>query len=84
METGNADITDTELKSLVQSMMDYAKLANKETINLQDFQQILSDFNDKFHRIFNILENEVMLQCEFIFKKVNDCKILETARANYL
>ncbi|KMQ98401.1 dual oxidase 2 [Lasius niger] len=49
METGNADITDDELEALVQSMMYHADLANKETINLQDFQQILSDFNDKFN-----------------------------------
>jgi len=51
METGNADIADNELESLVQSMMYHADLANKETINLQDFQQILSDFNDKFHYV---------------------------------
>jgi len=51
METGNADITDSELESLVQSMMCHADLANKETINLQDFQQILSDFNDKFNYV---------------------------------
>lgn len=49
METGNADITDDELEALVQSMMYHANLANKETINLQDFKQILSDFNDKFN-----------------------------------
>ncbi|XP_029667919.1 dual oxidase 2-like, partial [Formica exsecta] len=49
METSNADITDDELEALVQSMMYHADLANKETINLQDFQQILSDFNDKFN-----------------------------------
>ncbi|XP_036145613.1 dual oxidase 2 [Monomorium pharaonis] len=49
METVNADVTDDELEALVQSMMYHADLANKETINLQDFQQILSDFNDKFN-----------------------------------
>ncbi|XP_025152426.1 dual oxidase 2 [Harpegnathos saltator] len=49
METVNADVTDDELESLVQSMMYHANLANKETINLQDFQQILSDFNDQFN-----------------------------------
>lgn len=49
METVNADVTDDELESLVQSMMYHADLANKETINLQDFQQILSDFNDQFN-----------------------------------
>ncbi|EFN70161.1 Dual oxidase [Camponotus floridanus] len=57
METGNADITDDELETLVQSMMYHADLANKETINLQDFQQILRDFNDKFNYVeieFNV------------------------------
>lgn len=49
METVNADVTDDELEALVQSMMYHADLVNKETINLQDFQQILSDFNDKFN-----------------------------------
>lgn len=49
METSNADVTDDELETLVQSMMYHADLANKETINFQDFQQILSDFNDKFN-----------------------------------
>jgi len=49
METVNADVMDDELEALVQSMMYHADLANKETINLQDFQQILSDFNDKFN-----------------------------------
>lgn len=49
METVNADVTDDELENLVHSMMYHANLANKETINLQDFQQILSDFNDKFN-----------------------------------
>ncbi|XP_024892800.1 dual oxidase 2-like [Temnothorax curvispinosus] len=49
METVNADVTDDELEALVQSMMYHADLANKERINLQDFQQILSDFNDKFN-----------------------------------
>lgn len=49
METVNADVTDDELEALVQSMMYHADLANKETINLEDFQQILSDFNDKFN-----------------------------------
>lgn len=49
METSNADVTDDELEDLVQSMMYHADLADKETINLQNFQQILSDFNDKFN-----------------------------------
>lgn len=49
MEIVNADVTDNELEALVQSMMYHADLANKETINLQNFQQILSDFNDKFN-----------------------------------
>lgn len=49
METVNTDVTDAELETLVQSMMYHANLANKETINLQDFQQILSDFNDQFN-----------------------------------
>ncbi|XP_050459016.1 dual oxidase 2-like isoform X1 [Cataglyphis hispanica] len=49
METSNADIMDDELEALVQSMMYHADLADKETINLQDFQKILSDFNDKFN-----------------------------------
>ncbi|XP_014476938.1 PREDICTED: dual oxidase 2-like isoform X2 [Dinoponera quadriceps] len=49
METVNADVTDDELETLVQSMMYHADMADKETINLQDFQQILSDFNDKFN-----------------------------------
>lgn len=49
MEIVNADVTDDELEALVQSMMYHADLANKETINLQNFQQILSDFNDKFN-----------------------------------
>ncbi|XP_026827307.1 dual oxidase 2 isoform X2 [Ooceraea biroi] len=49
METSNADVTDDELETLVQSMMTHADLANKETINFQEFQQILSDFNDKFN-----------------------------------
>lgn len=49
MEIVNADVTDNELEALVQSMMYHADLANKEMINLQNFQQILSDFNDKFN-----------------------------------
>lgn len=49
METVNADVTDDELETLVQSMMYQADLMNKETINLQDFQKILSDFNDQFN-----------------------------------
>lgn len=60
METVNADVTDDELETLVQSMMYHANLANKETINLQDFQQILSDFNDKFNYAeleFNVQAN---------------------------
>lgn len=48
METCNAD---NELESLMQSMMYHVDLANKETINLQDFQQLLSDFNDKFNYV---------------------------------
>lgn len=60
METGNADVTDDELEALVQSMMYHADLATKETINLQDFQQILSDFGDKFNYAeleFNVHSN---------------------------
>ncbi|XP_043256112.1 dual oxidase 2-like [Colletes gigas] len=49
METVNADITDNNLETLVQSMMDHANIATKENINLQDFHQILSDFNDKLN-----------------------------------
>lgn len=58
METVNTDVTDDELETLVQSMMYHANLANKETINLQDFQQILSDFNDQF----NYAELEINVQ----------------------
>ncbi|XP_032685960.1 dual oxidase-like isoform X3 [Odontomachus brunneus] len=60
METVNTDVTDDELETLVQSMMYHANLANKETINLQDFQQILSDFNDQF----NYAELEFNVQTE--------------------
>lgn len=60
METGNADVTDNDLESLVQSMMYHADLADKETINLQDFQKILRDFNDKF----NYVELEFNVPCE--------------------
>ncbi|KAG7203421.1 hypothetical protein KM043_013488 [Ampulex compressa] len=49
METVNADVTDSELEALVQSMMDHANIATKESINLQDFQLILSEFNDKLN-----------------------------------
>lgn len=49
METVNTDVTDDELGTLLESMMLHANLAGKEVINLEDFQQILSDFNDKFN-----------------------------------
>ncbi|XP_018399879.1 PREDICTED: dual oxidase 2-like [Cyphomyrmex costatus] len=61
METVNTNVTDDELENLVQSMMDHADLENKEIIDLQDFQQILSDFNDKFNYAeleFNVSTNE--------------------------
>ncbi|XP_015439624.1 PREDICTED: dual oxidase-like [Dufourea novaeangliae] len=49
METVNADVTDNNLETLVQSMMCHANIATKETISLQDFQQILSDFENKLN-----------------------------------
>ncbi|CAD6227223.1 GSCOCT00006031001.3-RA-CDS [Cotesia congregata] len=48
METVNADISNDELESIVHSMMDQAQIANKETIDLEDFKNILGEFNDKF------------------------------------
>lgn len=48
METVNTDISDDELESIVHSMMDQAQIANKETIDLEDFKNILGEFNDKF------------------------------------
>lgn len=47
METVNADVSDEELESVVHSMMDQADIAQKETIDLQDFKNILGEFNDK-------------------------------------
>ncbi|XP_076646950.1 dual oxidase 2-like isoform X2 [Halictus rubicundus] len=49
METVNADVTDNNLETLIYSMMEHANIAEKETINLQDFHQILSDFDTKFN-----------------------------------
>ncbi|XP_008543644.1 dual oxidase isoform X1 [Microplitis demolitor] len=48
METVNADISDDELESIVHSMMDRAQIATKESIDLEDFKNILGEFNDKF------------------------------------
>ncbi|XP_034943061.1 dual oxidase 2-like [Chelonus insularis] len=47
METVNVDISDVELESLIHSMMDQAQIASKETIDLEDFKNILGEFNDK-------------------------------------
>ncbi|KAK0181298.1 hypothetical protein PV327_003591 [Microctonus hyperodae] len=47
METVNADVSDDELESVVHSMMDQAHIAQKDTIDLQDFKNILGEFNDK-------------------------------------
>ncbi|XP_076296274.1 dual oxidase 1-like isoform X2 [Lasioglossum baleicum] len=57
METVNADVTDNNLETLVHSMMEHANIAKKETIDLKDFHQILSDFDTKFNYVeleFNI------------------------------
>ncbi|XP_031836587.1 dual oxidase 1-like isoform X2 [Nomia melanderi] len=67
METVNADITDNNLETLVQSMMDHANIAIKETINLQDFHQILSDFNDKL----NCAELELNINANGKYKKLH-------------
>lgn len=47
METVNADISDNELESVVHSMMTQAQIATKDTIDLQDFKNILGEYNDK-------------------------------------
>ncbi|XP_012281785.1 dual oxidase 2 isoform X2 [Orussus abietinus] len=47
METVNADVTNTELETLVQTMMNEAGISRKEAIDLQDFQRLLGKYSDK-------------------------------------
>ncbi|XP_076380631.1 dual oxidase 1 isoform X2 [Megalopta genalis] len=80
METVNADVTDNNLETLMHSMMEHANIVTKETIDLQDFKQILSDFNNKF----NYAELEFNINTTGKCKKLHISASTSTSRPTYM
>ncbi|XP_078052427.1 dual oxidase-like isoform X2 [Augochlora pura] len=80
METVNADVTDNNLETLMHSMMEHANIVAKETIDLQDFKQILSDFNNKF----NYAELEFNINTTGKYKKLHIGASTSTFRSTFM